>query len=350
MATRTTATLSPVQTIIPLTTTYAAPESCFSTPSSLTEADDGFTYWQYDPSTFTGASTSCYPPRFRLGLMQVYSPGVCPQDYTVRRTVTVEGEYQGLCCQRDWTSALPMYPDWCFRTVSGAEIWAPGISIRWRDSDSLYSNSISATTTKSNSPTHKVSETSTNNTRESSGFDGKTIGAAVGGTVAAIALIGVASWYVFSRKKRHHHTPENPAELPEHGFYGKAPAKHAETKVVERHEMGFRTLKYARTYEAKILMYGHTSRHRLSHLAPRDSWNQHCNSMGSSRGEIQSQLPGGRANDVLNSSSDRRSRYFVIRISHINSAISKATSRVTLTSNDDRPYLLLRACPQIRYY
>ena len=95
-----TAPLNVVQTIVPLTTVYEPPISCFNTPSDLTRASDGYTYWQYDPSAFTGTSTSCYPPNFRLGLRQVYSPGVCPESYTVRRTITIEDEYQGLCCQR----------------------------------------------------------------------------------------------------------------------------------------------------------------------------------------------------------------------------------------------------------
>lgn len=114
-------------------------------------------------------------------------------------------------------------PQWCTRTISDTAIWAPGISIRWRDSDSALF--FSATTTADpNNPT--ASESTPNFTTAGSssasdtpirskrggGFNGQTIGIAVGCTAAAILIIGAGLWYLFKNKKRHHNTPENPAE------------------------------------------------------------------------------------------------------------------------------------------
>ncbi|KAL9096453.1 MAG: hypothetical protein Q9165_001450 [Trypethelium subeluteriae] len=248
----------------PLTTIFAPPPSCSS----------AWTYEaaSYNLLPFTlllqnavDVNTPCFPPNFsangRAFALQVYSPGWCPHGYTSASFNGFRGTTTAVCCQSNFfytTSTSPQADGntllftGCISSygsstsvlsrsgslatasasVGPGTLWGQPITVMNEASDlSLYSTTSTAMTTsqtalpvatsaslaqtsaQTTAQTSVLPSTSSSSSPQSSGLSsGAAAGIGVGVAVAVIALISLAVFFWW-RRRRARERPQAPEEL-----------------------------------------------------------------------------------------------------------------------------------------
>ncbi|KAK1809833.1 hypothetical protein LTR12_015795 [Friedmanniomyces endolithicus] len=225
---------------VPLTTVFSPPPPCTSGPWVSVESTQGtITCTRSLDSSLTA---SCYPSEFVAGAAVLYSPGICPSQYSAAASWTTEGSNAttSICCPSGMaylqlassceatlgnTPASNGFPTVVINnsTVQYSNAFtafAPTIAVAWAFTDldrytpasapifatdltaaTIGSSTATTTSASQSNPTTSSSTLSTPIQSGSSLSTGATAGIGVDAALGGLALIALGAWLFLRRRK-----------------------------------------------------------------------------------------------------------------------------------------------------